>query len=29
MIDEKNQPTSYRSQLVAISRPERNGQAHG
>ena len=29
MIDWTNQPAGYRRQLVAIPRPERNGQAHG
>ena len=29
MIDGTNQPAGYRRQLVAIPRPERNGQAHG
>jgi hypothetical protein len=29
MIDEANQPTGYRRQLVAIPRLVRNGQAHG
>jgi hypothetical protein len=29
MIDGTNQPADYRSQLAAIPRPERNGQAHG
>ena len=29
MIDGANQLTGYRRQLVAIPRPERNGQAHG
>ncbi len=29
MIDRANQPAGYRRQLVAIPRPERNGQAHG
>lgn len=29
MIDGANQPTGYLRQLVAIPRPERNGQAHG
>ena len=29
MIDGTNQPAGHRRQLVAIPRPERNGQAHG